>query len=62
MDTRPIQTEADYEWALEEIERYFKDEPHPGTEDAARFDALAQLIAAYEDRHYPIPQEEKGGS
>lgn len=56
MDIRPIKTEADYEWALKEIARYFDREPEPGTKDADRFDVLADLIAAYEDRQYPLPQ------
>lgn len=55
MDIRPIKTEVDYEWALKEIARYFDREPEPGTADADRFDVLADLIAAYEDRQYPLP-------
>lgn len=51
---RPIRTEADYDWALAEIERYFDDEPAPGTPEAARFDVLAALIEGYEARHWPI--------
>ena len=56
MDIRPIKSEADYEWALAEIEPYFDREPEPGTEDAARFDVLATLIEAYEAKHWPIEQ------
>lgn len=56
MDIRPIETEADYDWALKEIERYFEQEPQPGTEDARRFDNLADLVRQYEDQHYPIPR------
>lgn len=51
---RPLRTEADYDWALREIERYFDDEPKPGTPEADRFDVLADLIEAYEARHWPI--------
>jgi len=54
MDIRAIRTEADYEWALTEIERYFDDQPAPGTPEAARFDVLADLLKVYEDRHHPI--------
>jgi HTH-type transcriptional regulator/antitoxin HigA len=54
MDIRPIRSEADYDWALAEIERYFDDEPAPGTPDADRFDVLAALLQAYEDRVWPI--------
>lgn len=51
---RPIKSEADYEWALGEIEAYFENEPEVGSVDGDRFDVLATLIKAYEDRHYPI--------
>lgn len=54
MDIRPIRTEADYDWALREIEPYFEHEPAPGSADADRFDVLATLIEAYETRHHPI--------
>lgn len=54
MDIRPIRTEADYDWALREIERYFEREPALGSADADRFDVLATLIEAYETRHHPI--------
>lgn len=56
MDIRPIKTEADYDWALQEIARYFEAEPEPGTPEADRFDVLSDLIAAYEERQYPLPQ------
>ena len=55
MDIRPIRDDADYEWALKEIEQYFNHEPARGTPDADRFDVLAVLIGAYEGRVYPIP-------
>jgi HTH-type transcriptional regulator / antitoxin HigA len=35
---RPLRTEADYDAALDEIERYFDKEPKPGTPEADRFD------------------------
>ncbi len=54
MDIRPIKTEADYDWALAEIERYFDAEPEPGTPDSQRFDVLASLIEHYESRAWPI--------
>ena len=54
MDIRPIRTEADYEWALHEIEQYFDREPEPGTKKADRFDVLAALIEGYEATHWPI--------
>jgi len=54
MDIRPIRTDADYEWALAEVEHYFEHEPEPGTPEADRFDVLSDLIEAYENRHWPI--------
>jgi HTH-type transcriptional regulator/antitoxin HigA len=54
MDIRPIKTEADYEWALAEIEQYFDREPEPGTPESQRFDVLASLIEHYENRAWPI--------
>ncbi|HXD47118.1 MAG TPA: hypothetical protein VN655_18505 [Pseudolabrys sp.] len=53
IETR-IRSEADYEKALAEIERYFAREPAPGTPEAARFDALAAALASYEDEHWPL--------
>jgi HTH-type transcriptional regulator / antitoxin HigA len=54
MDVRPIRSQADYEWALTEIEAYFENEPQPGTADGDRFEVLADLVEAYENRHWPI--------
>lgn len=54
MDVRPIKTEADYQWALAEVERYFDSQPEPGTPDGDRFEVLADLVEAYESRTWPI--------
>jgi HTH-type transcriptional regulator/antitoxin HigA len=54
MDIRPIKTEADYDWAIQEIAVYFEHEPAPGTEAAARFDVLAALIEHYEGQRWSI--------
>lgn len=54
VNIRALRTEADYDWALAEIETYFDNEPAPGTAEADRFDVLATLIEAYEARHWPI--------
>ncbi len=51
---RAIRNEADYDWALAEVARYFENQPAPGTEAAERFDVLASLIGAYEAKHWPI--------
>lgn len=53
IETR-IRSEAEYEKALAEIERFFDREPAPGTPEAARFDALAAALACYEDEHWPL--------
>jgi HTH-type transcriptional regulator/antitoxin HigA len=55
---RPLRSEADYDAALEEIERYFEREPRPGTADADRFDLLALIIEDYERKHWPIDPPE----
>lgn len=54
MNVRPIRTEADYDWALKEIEPYFDKEPELGTPEADRFDVLATLIEAWEEKHWAI--------
>jgi HTH-type transcriptional regulator / antitoxin HigA len=54
MDIRPLRTEADYDWALSEIEPYFVSPPPLGTPAAERFDVLAALIESYEAHHWPI--------
>lgn len=51
---RPLRNEADYESAIDEIERYFENEPRKGTPEADRFDLLALLIDDYERRKWPI--------
>ena len=53
-DIRPLRTEVDYDAALAKIERYFVNEPRPGTPEADRFDLLALVIGDYEDKHWPI--------
>ena len=51
---RAIRTEADYDWALTEIEQYFAREPEPGSREADRFDALAALIETYEAKNWAM--------
>ena len=51
---RPLRSEADYEAALDEIERYFENEPKPDTAEADRFDLLALVIEDYERKRWPI--------
>lgn len=54
MDVRPIRDENDYDWALSQVAMYFEEEPEPGSPEAERFDVLATLIAAYEEKSWPI--------
>lgn len=49
---RAIRTATDLEWAIGEITPYFDNPPGQGTADAERFDVLADLIEAYESRHF----------
>lgn len=55
---RPIRTDEDLAWAIGEIGRYFDALPEAGTAEADRFDVLADLIEAYENRTYPITAPE----
>ena len=55
---RPLRTDDDLAWAVSEIEQYFINEPEPGSADADRFDVLAALIEAYEDRQHAIEAPE----
>ena len=55
---RPLRTETDYDEAFEEIERYFENEPNPGTPEADRFDLLALIIEDYERKRWPIEPPE----
>jgi len=55
MDIRAIRTDADYEWALKEVEQYFDKVPASNTPEANRFDVLSTLIADYEKQQFDIP-------
>ncbi|MFK0334045.1 type II toxin-antitoxin system HigA family antitoxin [Rhizobium sp. NPDC090275] len=52
---RTLQTEDEYNAALQEVRPYFENEPDEGSDAAAHFDALVLLIEQYEAKHYPIP-------
>ena len=54
MEIRPIRTEEDYKQALREVSIYFDNEPEPGSPNGDRFEILLTLVAAYENKHYPI--------
>ena len=49
---RLIRSKRDYETALKEVERLWG--AKAGTSDGDRLDALATLIDAYEEEHYPL--------
>ena len=51
---RPLHSEAEYEAAIDEIERYFDNEPVPGGTEADRFDLLALVIEDYERKRWPM--------
>jgi len=51
-DVKPIRSEADYEAALEEVERLWG--AKLGAPRGDRLDVLATLIDAYESEHHPI--------
>ena len=52
MEIRPILTEADYETALQEIDRLWGS-PF-GSPEGDKLDTLVTLIETYEEKHYPI--------
>ena len=53
MDIKSIRTEADYEAALEEIERLWR--TAYGSPEGDKLDVLVTLVEAYEQKHHPIP-------
>ncbi len=53
MEIKPIKNEADYQAALEEIERLF--DAAPDTREGDRLEVLSTLVDAYEEKHYGIP-------
>ena len=52
METKPIRTEAEYQVALQEIDRLFDAAPNTPEED--RLELLTILVESYEAEHYPI--------
>jgi HTH-type transcriptional regulator / antitoxin HigA len=49
---KAIRTEADYDWALAEIDLLMDAEP--GTQEGDRLDVLVTLVEAYESQHWRI--------
>jgi HTH-type transcriptional regulator/antitoxin HigA len=54
MEIKPIHTEQEYKMALKAIEPYFDSEPDIGTPEGDRFELLAMVIQAYEDKNHPV--------
>ena len=52
-EIQPILTQKEYDQALVRLWEVFDAEP--GTPEGDECDALADLVAAYDDLHYPIP-------
>ena len=52
IELRPIRSEADYEAALDEVERLWG--AGSGTPEGDRLDVLATLIEVYEAKHHPM--------
>lgn len=57
MNARSLESEADYDAALEKIADFFKEQPRPGTPEAHQFDELALLIANYEKLHWSMAED-----
>ena len=53
-----ITNDEDLKAVLLEIEQYFDKEPARGTPESVRFDQLANMIEAYEDKHHSIEDSE----
>jgi len=53
VEERPINTDADHEAALLEIERLW--DAKAGTADGDRLDILMTGVEVYEEAHFPIP-------
>ena len=54
MTIPPLQTEAEYEAALDRIWTLW--EAEAGTPEDAELEALIQAVTVYEDIHYPISE------
>ena len=52
IELRPIRSEADYEAALDEVERLWG--AGSGSPEGDRLDVLATLIEVYEAKHHPM--------
>lgn len=53
MEIKPIKNDADYQAALEEIERLF--DAAPDTPEGDRLEVMVTLVEAFEEKHYSLP-------
>jgi antitoxin component HigA of HigAB toxin-antitoxin module len=53
VELKPIETPADHEASLQEIERLWNAEE--GTADGNRLEILMTMVDAYEETHFPMP-------
>ena|SRR5271167_2462294 len=56
MDVRPIRSEEDHRAALKQIEACWS--AAEGTEEGDRLDVLLALVDAYEDKHWPVDNDQ----
>jgi HTH-type transcriptional regulator / antitoxin HigA len=54
MEIKPIKTEADYDAALQEIERLMETDIEPDTSVGDHLEVLVTLVEAYEAKHDPM--------
>src|SRR5260221_4848702 len=62
VEIHPIHTEADYDAALVEIDRYFVNDPTRGTPEGDHFEILLALIGAYERENWAIEAPDTVGA
>jgi HTH-type transcriptional regulator/antitoxin HigA len=56
MEQKPIESRADHEAALQEIERLW--DAKEGTADGSRLEILTTLVETYEEANFPIDKPE----
>jgi HTH-type transcriptional regulator/antitoxin HigA len=56
MEIKPIRSNADYQAALQEIEKLMG--APAGTPESDQVEVLVTLVEAYEAKHFPIPEPE----
>ncbi|MFT9164406.1 MAG: hypothetical protein ABF504_04935 [Komagataeibacter saccharivorans] len=58
MDIKQIRNDEDLDAAIAEVERLMLLNPKRGSPDGDRLEAMADLVAAYEAKHYPIDPDD----